>query len=312
MTIRLSIACSIALAACGDQSQLTSDGGMDDDGGDATPSFVCGAGTVEQNGTCVPITPTTRHFEIRISELELGANGHTRRRIVAFGTEPDGSPIVERVIIGVDRATAGTLDETILTLGTFGATTFFTPCLSSEPDCLGAASLTLALASASNQVIAQTAISLVPETGVSTIAPCIDHPEMLYLDGNDFIRSTMFETGEGAWTVSNMFSNSFSIGLVAADENLGGMNLVFESIGLAVPLDPGVFLDARRATSQTPGHPGLEVTGGGHGCNVLGGSFQIHTYTRDTQTSDLEMVVSFEQHCEFDTRLTEGCLRYKP
>jgi hypothetical protein len=276
---------------------------------DAPDPLACGAGTIEQNGTCLP----ARHFELRIEETELGANGHTRRRIVAFGTEPDGSPVEELVTLGVDRASAGSLTDTMLHLGRYGATTFFTPCAASDPACLGPAQLTLALAGAPQQPVARVAIALVPATEVSSVAPCVDHDQIVRLDGNDFIADTLYEADEGAWTVSTMFSNSFSLQLdPAVDANLGRASLIFETVQLGVPMNPGIFTDAQRAEFASPGHPGLDITSQGRGCNTLSGSFQIHHYTRATSTSKLDILVSFEQHCELGVPLAEGCLRYTP
>ena len=54
-------------------------------------------GTVAQAGICV--LPDTR-YEIRIAEPTMGANGHTKRKVVVFGTKPDGTP---RKLLDVSR-----------------------------------------------------------------------------------------------------------------------------------------------------------------------------------------------------------------
>lgn len=265
----------------------------------------CGLGTEETDGTCRPVA---RHYELRIEETQLGANGRTRRRLLAFGTEPDGTAVLERVVLGVDRASAGTLDDTRLTLGVHGSTTFFTPCLATDPDCLGTATLTLALASAPQDVIAAVEIELVPAVMVSTAAPCLDQARRSHLDHARHLQ----ESEEGGWLVGNQFSNAVSLELTPiADDNLGRVRFEFDSIQLGVPLTSGIFDDARRASSQIPGHPGMQVLAG-VGCNQIDGRFQIHTYTRDTQTSAFELVVSFEQFCDDDPEPLEGCVRYTP
>jgi hypothetical protein len=100
-------AIAIALGACGSEADVVP-------GPDASAAVVCGQGTIEQDGACIA---GGRYFEIRISETELGANGRTRRRIVAFGTE-DGAPINEPVVVGVVPASAGRVDTTAQTRDT--------------------------------------------------------------------------------------------------------------------------------------------------------------------------------------------------
>jgi hypothetical protein len=306
MTIRLHML-AFALVACGNETQQLVPQ-LDAGGGDAQV-LACGPGTVDQNGTCVP---ATRRFELRIAETELGANGHTKRRVLALGTEVDGTPIAERVIVGVDRASAGSFTKTAVDMGTYGATTHFTPCLATSPDCLGPATLTLALASDPSQIVATSPITLVPDTNVSSVAPCQDFDTKIYLDGNDFITTRILEAEEATWEPPTQFSNAFEINVRAPDDHIGFATLRFNTIKIAVPMSPGIFEDARRAAFEPDGHPGLAITANGHACNMLGGRFQVHHYTRDTATTQLDLLISFEQHCEFAPELTEGCLRYRP
>jgi hypothetical protein len=296
----------IVVIACGGSEPAAPDAAPTPDASDdAATTVQCGSGTVEIDGTCLP---AARHYELRIEETELGANGRTRRRILALGTEPDGTAVFERVIIGVDRASAGTLDDSFLTLGAHGATTLFTPCLASDPDCLGDANLLLALASAPQEILATTAITLIPATTVSTIAPCIDQARRFHVDHD----RNMQEAEEGAWFISHQFSNDVSLELTPiADDNLGRATFEFNSIQLGVPLSPGIFENARRTSSQVPDHPEMQVLAG-RGCNQIDGRFQIHTYTRETQTSDFELLLSFEQFCDADPKPLEGCVRYTP
>lgn len=298
----------VVLAAChGNGPSLAPDASPGADAAVDAVEPTCGAGTIEIDHTCFPAT--TRRFEIRIDEIEVGANGRTRREVLVVGVEPDGSAVRERVIVALDRASAGTLEDRFLTLGAHGATTTLTPCLDSTPDCLGAATLTLALASDPETVVATAAISLVAPINVSSVAPCVDRARRFHLQhGPD-----TFEAEEGAWFVTNQFSNSLALELTPiADDNLRRAVFTFDSVQVGVPLAPGIFDDVRRASSQTPGHPGLEVIANSLGCNQLTGRFQIHHYTRDTGTSTFDLLVSFEQFCDADPVPLEGCVRYTP
>jgi hypothetical protein len=278
---------------------------------DASHLVECGPGTVEdEHGVCL----TKHHFEIRIAENELGANGHTRRRVVAFGTNPDGTPVTAKVVLGLDRASAGTIDFPFQTLDTHGAHALFTPCDAAATDCLGPATLTLALADAPSQILAQTSINLVPATNVSSVAPCIDHPQKFHLDVNVKRPPAIFEVDEGSWAAFDQLSNRLGLEFlpVPAANFDSRTNLNFETTQMLVPMTPGIYEDARTSSSQTPDKPAFDFTFLSSSCPIsIFTRFQIHAYTRDTATSDLEFLASWEQLCD-GTSYAEGCVRFEP
>jgi hypothetical protein len=59
----------------------------------------------------------------------------------------------------------------------------------------------------------------------------------------------------------------------------------------------GSYISARRANFQPAGHPGLEVSGDGNGCNTLTGKFDVDELSF-WPTGDLKTFqATFEQHC---------------
>lgn len=66
-------------------------------------------------------------------------------------------------------------------------------------------------------------------------------------------------------------------------------------------LEPDFYDDAQRAPFAAPGHPGLDISMDGRGCNILTGNFTIMDAEFDYSVSPPHLVsfaVSFEQHCE--------------
>ena len=289
----------LVLAACG-----SSDAPAPDATVVAPGTFTCGPGTIE-NGVC---SLAETRYTMRISEPVIDANGRTKRKVVVFGTNPDGTPALDRVVLTTSRANAGTLRDGALNLTPLGAYTYFTPCDAASADCLGPATLRIALASAPSTILATTDITLVAPTNVSTIAPCLEADKVFWVDGQGGILSTQWTVLDGAWW-SETLSNSIQLSVDADDDNLSKWNIEVHSTFIGVPLTPGtVFEDARRATSQIDGHPGLSVSGNSYGCNTADGRFQIHKFTR----SPLDILVSFEQKCDGTQIVLEGCVRYKP
>lgn len=71
------------------------------------------------------------------------------------------------------------------------------------------------------------------------------------------------------------------------------------SAAVGQPLVPGDYLDAQRASFREPGHPGIDISGDGRGCNQIAGSF--HVLQADfTARGELKTFhATFEQRCEF-------------
>lgn len=89
--------------------------------------------------------------------------------------------------------------------------------------------------------------------------------------------------------------------------------LDFSTRQLGTPLQVGTYTNARRAPFAPLGHPGLDVSGDGRGCNQLSGSFTIEEIQFEQisgQTYLRRLVATFEQHCEFATPALTGRIEY--
>lgn len=76
------------------------------------------------------------------------------------------------------------------------------------------------------------------------------------------------------------------------------------------PLLPGAYEGAQRAPFRAAGHPGLEFSGDGRGCNTLTGRFDVLEIVRDATGAVTQLAVNWEQHCEGAAPALYGQLRY--
>jgi len=259
---------------------------------------------------------TGTHHEIRISEAVIGANGHTKREVLVFGTHADGSPAIDAVVVGLDKSAAGSLTRTELVLGPLGATTYFRPCSEATPGCLGTATLTLALASAPMTPVATVPIELVTPTHVATAAPCRRAGTTLYFDADDYIMHGMRRITEwnAPYTMVNTPTTVQEVYLSLNPKritqgNNWTLSLDSYSYPQGSPLVPGMYRDAQRSHSSSTGHPGLAFGGDGAGCNTVNGAFEIHDINV-TAAGLQSLTVSFEQQCDSGPVL-DGCLHYE-
>jgi hypothetical protein len=64
------------------------------------------------------------------------------------------------------------------------------------------------------------------------------------------------------------------------------------------PLQIGSYTGAERASFRSPGHPGLDISGDGRGCNTLSGQFDVNDLQFAPTGELLVFDATFEQHCE--------------
>lgn len=83
-----------------------------------------------------------------------------------------------------------------------------------------------------------------------------------------------------------------------------------------LPLTPGVYYNAERQPAQSPGHPGLSVSGLGRGCNTLTGTFSVFQvrYQHSPYPTGYDGISSFwaafEQRCDGGAPALRGEVRY--
>lgn len=275
------------------------------------PDLMCGTGTHQDGNTCVPDGKAL--YQLRAFTTGFDADGHTKMPVLVIGTNPDGSPATDRVVLNTDRAGAGSWVDPSPTVGELGTMANFVPCNATTPGCVGPLRLTLALASDPRTIVAHLDVDLTMPDGVGSTAPCMVANKAMYFDGHDWIFNGTMTVTDASWGGFGSQS-SISIHLTPSDDHQGlWWDLDFDTRQLGSDLVPGVYEMAQRAPFAGPGHPGLEVTGDGRGCNTISGRFEVHVFELQPSSSTIKRaLVSFEQHCEGGPAILSGCVRFEP
>jgi hypothetical protein len=63
-------------------------------------------------------------------------------------------------------------------------------------------------------------------------------------------------------------------------------------------LVPGSYENAERASFASPGHPGLDISGDGRGCNTVSGRFTVHEAVWGADGKPVTFAATLEQHCD--------------
>jgi hypothetical protein len=66
---------------------------------------------------------------------------------------------------------------------------------------------------------------------------------------------------------------------------------------------------AERSAFASPGHPGIDISGDGRGCNTITGRFEIRELTWSGGVLNA-FTATFEQHCEGGSATLRGCVHY--
>ncbi len=272
---------------------------------------VCGAGTHVDHGMCAPdVIPPGGGYQLRAVTNQIPADGHSKFPVLAIGTNVDGTPATDQVVLNTDRAGAGMFMPAAPTLGALGTTSYFVPCSATTPGCTGPVKLTLALASAPSVVVAELDAELVAPSGVYTAASCLGGGDRMFFDGNDYIYNGTLLVTQGAFSATAS-QNHLSFHVTPSGQDQGAWwDFDFDSSMLGIPLDVGVYDMAERYPFESPDHPGISIGGDGRGCNTITGRFEVHENTLDGSGNVMSATVSFEQHCEGGTAVLNGCIHY--
>jgi hypothetical protein len=242
-------------------------------------------------------------YTISIGAPDVVADALISRAVTITGNPGDHVQLaIVRPTMG---APTGSLTPTMVQLdGTGNATASYMPCTDVTADCVGPATLTLALASAPDVIVAHDAIMLDTPADVGEVAPCMTTGNVLYLHGNDDIENGILQTGSAvSWTAVTTPDQ------VEFDFSVFPGRAVFSLVDMAAPLVPGVYSHAQRADFAQTGHPGLEISAT---CSAIDGRFQIHDYTADPVLGTLySATISFEQVCDGMPGVIEGCVHYE-
>lgn len=157
------------------------------------------------------------------------------------------------------------------------------------------------------------AADALPAVVIGSFVPCMGKSRALHMEGDtaDFIHPGTDTITAATWTPSATpmpTPTRVELGVTPVDSVQGSSwNLTFASPQTGPPLTTTVYLGAARAPFAPPGKPGLEVTGNGHGCNVLTGSFQVLELGL-TSGALSSFAATFEQHCESGVPALRGCV----
>lgn len=275
----------------------------------APPPVVCGAGTTLVGDTCMP---DLGWYEVRVAGSTVFTDGTSSLPVLALGRLPNGSPATGSILLSVEPPTAGILQMPTLSLTTVGATTDFTACASANnPTCAGTARIRLALASAPNQVVAESQpVTLLAPPALGVTAACDVLPRALVLEGTGWIFSGRKAFTSGFWV--DFLTPAGDDFWLSYDQRDAMTGFVFE---IATPRGSGplqetVYALAERIPFQSAGHPGLTLTSAGRGCNTSLGTFQVHRLSV-VNGEVSRLLVTFEHSCNNDpANMVRGCVSF--
>jgi hypothetical protein len=128
------------------------------------------------------------------------------------------------------------------------------------------------------------------------------------------VTSYAYSSTPGDWIgqgLSNSYVSPASTISIVSGSDAGELNVQVTSgsdwwyISLAAPsgstLVPGTYLNAERAPFRSAGHPGIDVSGNGRGCNRIFGQFVLRSISADASGNITELDASYVQHCETAT-----------
>lgn len=142
---------------------------------------------------------------------------------------------------------------------------------------------------------------------------CLVTDNIFVLAGDDYIHSgpPLIIRGGAGWDVQiyalvNGLPSNINISI--------GQNWTawFATRSLGIPLLPMTYTDAQRVPFEAPGHPAMDVSGDGRGCNMITGHFRVIEMNASASDGGMPVVKSFtatfEQHCEGGPRMNVGCV----
>ncbi|HEY6475273.1 MAG TPA: hypothetical protein VI456_01755, partial [Polyangia bacterium] len=130
-------------------------------------------------------------------------------------------------------------------------------------------------------------------------------------DASDYIYSGTETITQGTWSADGSSSEvHISVTPSASTQGLW-WDLYFDSSMLTnSTLMDQVYQNAERWPFESPGHPGLDVSGDGRGCDTVTGQFQIQDVQWSSGGSLTSFTATFEHHCEGGAAALRGCVHY--
>lgn len=143
-------------------------------------------------------------------------------------------------------------------------------------------------------------------------SPCLLGGNMLVFDGDrgDYIHPGSDVVVTASWEPNTVEPDEIRMTINPTDETQGlWWWLWFSSTEIPAPLEPGLYEDAMRVPFEDPGHPGLDISGDGRGCNQVVGTFEIHELVIDGG-SLITLTATWSQYCEGGVDELRGCVHY--
>jgi hypothetical protein len=133
---------------------------------------------------------------------------------------------------------------------------------------------------------------------------------VLYFDGPSFSSTKSIAVRDRVGVAA--YPERISIGAsTGSGESLAYYNAEFSTEHLAEPLTTQLYSGAQRAGFEDNGHPGLDVSGDGRGCNTLEGSFRVDALAWDADGGLQTFTAAFEQFCDGERTPIRGCVHYQ-
>jgi hypothetical protein len=142
-------------------------------------------------------------------------------------------------------------------------------------------------------------------------APCLTGGSVVHLDGDPgaYIFSGSETDQVTTWSPINGNANNDTFWFECSP---GGWMIAFSSRQLGHPLAVGRYDNAMRFPFESSGHPGLDISGNGRGCNTETGWFEIESISGGPANSGFtELTATFEQHCEGAAPALRGCVHFE-
>jgi hypothetical protein len=252
-------------------------------------------------------------FEVELPIARVQGDGVSMVPVLVKAFHADGKPAAVRVALQLSRPKAGFVRPRIAVTGGAQPLAWFTPCLQSEPDCLGPVKVQLAPASASADIVAESSVVTVePVTGVNTSAPCVLGGNTIFADNFFFrgardlllIREGVFSTVDSArgrivirLNPGQLMSSDLSLTFTAVDQQLK-VGVYGTGTGAPAP-----------AVSRMPGR--FEISIPNRSCAYVA-AFQIEKLVWAGNQLD-ELLATFEAECSAypDSQPVHGCVYFR-
>lgn len=271
----------------------------------------CSGGGQPQSGpdaSNVPAAP----YRIMAAPV-LAADSRMQHRVLVIGTQPNGKPAYDELVLGFDRPGAGTFEPPVVTLGNLGATSFFRACDLSTPGCAGPVTLTAALASAPATPVAELAVAIVDPIDASPAKPCLGGGNVLHLEGA--ISNSPVTITNATWTFDAAYPVLLKV-RVTPPGSTDSWSLTFDTRAYAPAHIPDAYENAQISKPSSSDlerdRPAMDISGPGSQCSTIAGRYDVIAYDA-INNSAREVTIAFTQYCNGSTttKLT-GCVHYKP